>query len=422
MRPGHKLAKGKGRNFIIFEAILPNPSPKDGLKACYPIAKMWHDFTFMSDAAMAAQLEEFYFKGVYGFPPVVHPHHYGLMLGANGYACSSGQIRTNQFNADPWDMREFKLSIDCRCGTCHLRMLPITVKTNPYADLFNASTPEPLAPMLQSTIVAEVHNLSQPDANLISWAVDDKLNAAESPINGFSDYVGQASGNAALHAAITAALPIGSPLNSTNIIDRALTQSCAGCHELSNGRDLGGGVTWPFSLGFTHISEFKLASGHFPISDALKNVFIPFREKILLTYLANPGQFTFGSEKCELQLPPSMQVDEKICQIAIKDPKILLEKIDLSAVRTLREKWEGERILGRRSGHCCHLELPPELQVPPPLCDPHGDGGSGGGSDDGDVVIEVPFRVLELLKHPELLRDLRVRWEGDAILGRRSAH
>lgn len=329
---------------------------------------MWHDFSFMPDAVMAQLLEDFYFNGVHGFPPVVHPHHFGMMLGAEGYGCSSGQIRTNQFLDAPWVMREYKLALDCRCAPCDLRFIPMTVKTNPYADLFSAATLEPAAPMLPPTLAGGVFDLVHLDPNQVSYRVPDILNAAESVVDPSDDYAGIAAGNTSLLSQIASVFPAGFAFTPLDIVERALTQSCAGCHELSNGRHLGAGLHWPPSLGFVHIDEHVQPNGHYPISQALQGFFLPFREKIILDYLATPPD----------ALPPG-----------------------------------GDR---------CHLELPPELQVPPPLCDPHGDGGSGGGSDDGDVVIEVPFRVLELLKHPELLRDLRVRWEGDAILGRRSAH
>lgn len=351
MRPGHPLADGNGRNFIIFEGILPNPNPQQGLAACVPVAKMWANFSFMPDSQVEVEVEEFYFKGRFGFAPVVHPHHYGLMLGAKGYACSSGQIRTNQFNVDPWTMREYKLALDCRCGPCNLDMIPLTVKTNPYADLFNGGTVEPLAPQLESTLTSQIASLAAADPNEITYGVDDSLNAAESPIDGFSDYLGQASSNGPLHAAISAAIPAGVPLNSTNIIDRALTQSCAGCHLLSDGRDLGGGVTWPHSLGFVHIEEFLQPNGRYPISSALTSVFIPYREKLLLDFLNDPSQFNQSGEKCMLELPPELEVDKKLCSLAEKEPKVLTDMLKSSTLRSLRVKWEGRELLGRRSGH-----------------------------------------------------------------------
>lgn len=52
--------------------------------------------------------------------------------------------------------------------------------------------------------------------------------------------------------------------------------SCAGCHRLNNGVAVGGGLVWPKSLGFTHVSEqaTEVVDGvtRFVISPALLNV------------------------------------------------------------------------------------------------------------------------------------------------------
>lgn len=352
MRPGHELSRGRERNFIIFEAILPNPDPSQGLYGCVDVAKFWHDLSFYPDWLVRQELDRFYFEGLGGgFEPVVHVNHYGLMLGAEGYACSTGQIRTNQFNDGPWVMREYKLALDCRCGPCNLQAIPMTVKSNPYGDLFRAGTPEPLAPDLQNTLVQGIWDLSVNDLNRISYSVDDSLNAAESPIDLPNDYPFQAGNNGQLHAAIQAALPPGSPLNSHDIIERAMTQSCAGCHLLSDGRHLGNGLHWPHSLGFVHISEFIDQNGFYPISEALKEVFIPFREEILVNYLEDPMHYTFSGSKCEIELPPELEVNEELCKEAEKRPKLLTDSLESRILRDLRTKWESSRILGRSSGH-----------------------------------------------------------------------
>jgi hypothetical protein len=351
MRPGHPLAQGPQRNFIIFEAILPNPHPHTGLAGCFDVAKFWHDLSFMSHDDTRDHLEKFYFDGIGDFAPVVHVHHLGLMLGAAGYACSTGQIRTNQFNDDPWTMREYKLALDCRCDPCHLTAIPMTVKSNPYPGLFDVTTPEPLAPLLALTLAQNVGSLSG-GVNQISLSNDDSLNAAESPIDGFHDYTATASTNGPLHSTILGAIPASVPLTSQNIIDRALTQSCAGCHLLSDGRDLGAGVTWPHSLGFVHIDEFTDPAGNYHISPALKDEFIPFREEILLEYLANPMNFNFSGNRCAIQLPPELEPDDEFCAAAAHDPSVLIKALDSRLLRDLRIKWEGRRILGGRiSGH-----------------------------------------------------------------------
>ena len=81
--------------------------------------------------------------------------------------------------------------------------------------------------------------------------------------------------NTALSKAIQAELTkIKSTLTPDDILNRATTQSCAGCHEVSTfglPNALGGGLTWPASNGFTQIDE----NGN--ESSALTTVFLPFR-------------------------------------------------------------------------------------------------------------------------------------------------
>jgi len=65
--------------------------------------------------------------------------------------------------------------------------------------------------------------------------------------------------------------------------------SCAGCHRLSNNADLGAGITWPPSLGFTHVTErvTEVVNGEtrYVLSDALVNNFLPHRKEVLDDYL-----------------------------------------------------------------------------------------------------------------------------------------
>jgi hypothetical protein len=67
--------------------------------------------------------------------------------------------------------------------------------------------------------------------------------------------------------------------------------SCAGCHRLSNGVAIGGGLAWPPSLGFTHVSErdvdVEIVGGvaRYLISPALVDALLPHRKAILEDFL-----------------------------------------------------------------------------------------------------------------------------------------
>lgn len=348
MRSAHPLAEGFARNYMIFEAVLPNPTPELGLLGCLPVAEFWLDLHGLPDAVAAAELETFFFHGLPGFPPVVHVDHYGLSLDAEGGACATGQIRTNQFTEAPWTMREFQLVRDCRCGPCTLRAQPVTVKTNPIPRLFTEDFANwPTAPDLAATLASQVASLSASNLNEITYEVADHLNAAESAVDDSDDYPLLAATHAELHDAIQAALPPGASLTSDHILERALTQSCAGCHLLSDGRDLGGGVTWPFSLGFVHIEDFPDASGAYALSPALEDEFLPYRRDILFQFLSDPGQYPSTGSSCHQQASPSLELSAVECAAAAGSPRLPAGELS----RGLRATWEGGPLLGRSSGH-----------------------------------------------------------------------
>jgi hypothetical protein len=84
---------------------------------------------------------------------------------------------------------------------------------------------------------------------------------------------------------------LGSALTPDDIVARAQALSCAGCHRLSNNAPLGGGLSWPPSLGFTHVTErvTEVAGGEtrFVVSDTLLNYLLPARQAILEDFLNN---------------------------------------------------------------------------------------------------------------------------------------
>lgn len=282
------------RNFIIFEAALPNPTPKAGIEGCRPVAEFWALLSSDNDATSRAnKLESFYYTGLTGFRPVVHAEHYGMGAVVGGYGGPAGQIRTNQFMQQFWDLREFKLARVCRSlvrlnalaqpeplpiepiTSCSLVMNHVTVKGNPFGPLFSLSGP-PESAAFQTEFVTNLGSLLATNVNGIGLVSGQEFNAGDSFSQGSqNNYRSQAATNAALHANITAALPAGSGLTSTNVLDRATTQSCAGCHQLSNNVNLGGGVTWPASGGFVHVNESRV------ISSALDTVFLPARKAVL---------------------------------------------------------------------------------------------------------------------------------------------
>jgi hypothetical protein len=192
-----------------------------------------------------------------------------------------------------WQLREFTLSQACS-GTpsvCKLTANNTLVKNNPFGGRFlkggNAT--------FQKEFVSQVKSLAADSIPLISMTTPDVDNAGQSSEqDDTNDYacqagLGSAVGsfcspsnpkNTSLSDAIQAELTkLGSTLTPEDIVQRATTQSCAGCHQLSPGTALGGGLTWPASEVFTQVNEQGLQSV------ALTKHFLPFRSTVLTTFI-----------------------------------------------------------------------------------------------------------------------------------------
>lgn len=275
------------RNLIIFEARLPNPHPEQGLDGCTDVASFWGDLTNDNNASSrATKLRSFYFTGLPGFAPVIDPAHFF------GSENGSGQIRTNQFMsgrpylggpplAQQWQLREFRLTRPCAAGVCRLVVRESSVKNNPFGGLFALSGNSTQAfrdDFLQNQLPLLITN----DINAISLSTPLSFNAGQSSEQDASnDYGAQLAQNPAFAAQIEARLDqLGRPdLSADNAADRATTQSCAGCHQLSPGTNLGGGVVWPASNVFTQIDENRT------LSPALTTTFLPHRKQVLEAFL-----------------------------------------------------------------------------------------------------------------------------------------
>jgi hypothetical protein len=283
------------RNFIIFEAALPNPRPELGQEGCRPVADFWAALSTEPDPALrATRLESFYFTGLPGFAPVVSPDHYG------NNPRGLGQVRTNQFLQNgpttpqvPWLMREFKLVRDCATlPSCTLKFVPATVKTNPFGGLFNPASTHPKAAAFQSHFVGQVAGLALNDLNRFNYQVPDVFNAGQnnSQVPGVEDdYLAQfGPGPSPFHEAIGQELArLGSPLTPRDIVARAQALSCGGCHQRNSGRPVGGGLTWPASANFVHSTETDDPADptRFGISPALRDQLLPLRRTVLEGYL-----------------------------------------------------------------------------------------------------------------------------------------
>lgn len=275
------------RNFIIFEAQLPNPTP--GIASgCLVVAQFWKNLSAENDAtARATKLHDFYFRGIPA--EKVRP-----VIDIRNYTFGSGQIRANMFMGSSWDLKEFKTTTDNEGLSM---IVPVTVKSNPVAFLFDGNNTDPRSSVFQNDFINNLETLLG-DFDVFSLNV-----ARDAHNNGQSHASGDVSENAfaaaffntntnSFQQALTDKLvSLGSTLTPEQVMNRATAMTCGGCHEpgtfgLTAPNAIGDGRSWPTTLGFTHVSEFA-SGGVFPISPALTDVFLPARRNGLDSFIAS---------------------------------------------------------------------------------------------------------------------------------------
>ena len=284
------------RNLIIFEAVLPNPHPHPhSLRGCRAVQDFWEDLSEVSAVERGKRLHEFYYHGLPKdhVEPVVLAKHYG-----SSTAKASGQIRSNQFMAGsgphgPWLLREFHIVTSA--GS--FKIEPVPVATNPPASLFDETIPQPLGASFRTDFLNQIATLANSDIDHISMSTAAQFDGGESlegpaPSPAPMDYKAAFANSPTFRASIQGKIPSGSTLTPDDIVARAQTQTCAGCHHISINANLGGGLVWPPTItppGFTHEQLAKPETGpdglRYQISDALKNVFLPFRQHVIETFL-----------------------------------------------------------------------------------------------------------------------------------------
>ncbi len=267
-----------GRNFIIFEAQVPNPTPGSAA-GCSPIVSFWANLSTETNATTrAVALRNFYFNGI----PTKNVR---AVIDTRNFSQTTGQIRTNQFMGSSWLLREFKVAVEG--GTSIIK--PVTVKANPFGPLFDNRRTDALAVNFRNQFLNNMNSLLISDLSTFSLIVQsDTHNNGQSHASGsltsennFTQHTNL--GNGDFKNAIQArAAQLGSNLTADQVINRAEAMTCGGCHEpsafgLTSPNSVGSNQVWPGTLGFVHVSE-SINNGKFNISPALQTVFIPARK------------------------------------------------------------------------------------------------------------------------------------------------
>ncbi|HEX6245239.1 MAG TPA: hypothetical protein VFZ61_30160 [Polyangiales bacterium] len=284
----------RDRNLVIFEAVVKNPFPRLGEQGCRRLIEAWAELSFIaSPERRADRLERMYFRGGSGFPPVISWQNLGD--NPNGW----GQIRTNQFMVvglpSIWTLREFKLVRACeRRAGCRAQFVPVTAKNNPIGLLFGDPAADPRVAAFQQQLVRDnLEPLTATAVADIGMSTPDTFNSGQSHSSGSSelDYATPfATQREGFRQEIWRALgELGSGITPEQLVTRARTQTCAGCHQLSNNQELGDGLVWPPSLGFVHVSEVmpETVDGaeRYRISALLTSSFLPARSRLMFDFL-----------------------------------------------------------------------------------------------------------------------------------------
>jgi hypothetical protein len=276
------------RNLVVFEGVLPNPGHNGrDLSGCLPVVRFWNELSGIADTAERAdRLHSFFYQGLPGFAPVVRAAAYG-----NASTRAKGQVRTNQFMQRNWLLRQYSLQVEGGV----LRFRPDPAKGNPEGLLFNETIDHPKGAGFREAFLDAVASLRVNDVNRFNMdSLAETFKAfdsdAEDPLK--TNYTNQFANSPGFAASIQTRLTPtdGEPvLTPADIVARAQAMSCAGCHQLSNNRNVGGGITWPASLGFVHIAEDQTepvpGAGadvrRFLISPALRDVYLPHRQRVM---------------------------------------------------------------------------------------------------------------------------------------------
>ncbi|HVR39843.1 MAG TPA: hypothetical protein VMU84_12170 [Thermoanaerobaculia bacterium] len=283
------------RLHIIFEAVLPNPNPSAGIAGCRPVAQFWSDLSSVESMKLRrARLEEFFFDGLEGFPPVID------VANLSG----RGGIRTVQQVAGPATNRfyQFRLVKTCASGDCTLRFTPDVLENMPYGLLFDGADESNQARAFRDEFVRQVPTLAINDLNLFHMKIPNEYLMVESnPIESFGAFAyelpfnqSKAGGEGLVfRERIQAELDrVGSTITPENIIVRAEHQTCHGCHGFNGAIPLGGGLKLEIGFGgIQMISEDILMDGEagpgtrYGVDPIVEKQFVPHRMQILQDFL-----------------------------------------------------------------------------------------------------------------------------------------
>jgi hypothetical protein len=224
-----------------------------------------------------------------------------------------GQIRTNDFLADPWALNEFHLKMVCdEAGDCKHKMVSSVVADTVRPTLFqrlnddgtvnkdaDAFLQEVFLPALATPESGlRINDLNRFDANIPVRFLDiaaDSQTLGSPGTGDYGFYLQQEELNDTTDQEIDTAWDFiesaltGTGLTPLDAASRFKNLSCHGCHapgEGSGGSDMGSRIDFAGSLGFAHVKRDVIVQpgGTFEMSSGITQRFLPFRRERLKSF------------------------------------------------------------------------------------------------------------------------------------------
>jgi mono/diheme cytochrome c family protein len=282
-----RATEGPARLHIAIETVLPNPNPDAGKAGCVAVAAFWWDLAFMdSDEIRRDRLERFFFEGVPAVPRA---------LDREGFA-RHGRIRTSEIGDGRPRFRQYEMKRDCApAGPCVAELTPVPLDNMPHAAFFGSGTGNEHG-AFRREFLRQVASLAVADVNRYSMNIDRAYSVRDIESSAaafnyrlpFRRSLRSDAGREFRERIAEELRKAGSTLTPEDVIDRAETQNCAGCHGKAG--PVGGGLVFPkaFDTG-EHIADDSLLEAA-RLSPALQDVFVPYRIHLLRDYLETYGR------------------------------------------------------------------------------------------------------------------------------------
>lgn len=273
----------RSRLNIAIETVLPNPHPREGKAGCAAVAASWWGLTRIASAEQRRdRLEQLFFGGHPVLPSIFDQKTFER----------GGRIRTSEISDGRPAFAQFELMRTRGFAQPYPLLIRVPLDNMPSAALFAAGAASEQAASFRREFVREISSLSIPDVNRYSMNVDRRYSvsdvaALDPPFNyqlPFRRAQRTRVGQRFREQIAEELRKLGSSLTPEDIIGRAETQNCAGCHGKPG--PVGGDLIFPHAFEQGEHLESQSLVDNARLSPALNDTFLPYRIRVLRQYLA----------------------------------------------------------------------------------------------------------------------------------------